>query len=415
LSALCGAAVVYVVYVLFKKISNEKTAFYVAILSVFSSVLAYHAAEVRPYSLLVLIFFSQVYVFLLMLEKKNFWYYFWFSFLGLALVLTQYLGFIILFGEGIYLLVNFKKYFKVKNVLVLFVPVILFALIWGKSFFAQITGRLGEQSQSLSLKDNLTGVFSALYRFGSGRIFLDLKEGMSSVMIQAKTEPITMVVFALSLVVPIFLFGYGIYLSAKKKDRVFYLFISLVAPLFLAACASSEIGPRAVRYMLFLVPFYLYFIVYSYFSFKNFYLKGLFVIFLLIYVSAYVNGAYFERKRAGINTIAAYLMDNGNDGDAILIRGGYGGGEEWVLRYYLGQKQSEFRICDMYGDYSVGNLRTLKSRLVEDKLKLLKDAAPTVWFYDMTYAFKPSEVTYSFDRIHLGQDKEDKELSLYKF
>jgi len=415
LSALCAVGAIYVIFILFKKLSNEKTAFWVALLSIFSAILAYHAAEIRPYALFTLIFFGQLYLFILMLEKKRFWVVFGFCVLSALMILTQYLGFIILLGEGIYLFFNFKRDFKLKNVFALIAPMVLFALLWGGSFYHQLTGRLTEQSQSLSLKDNVIGLFSAIYRFGAGRIFLDLKEGMSNLTLQAKTEPIIMVVFVLSAIIPLLLVTLGVYKAAVKRDRILFVFAAIATPLILAALLSSEIGPRAVRYLSFLVPFYLYFIVLGYLGAKNFYLKGLYVFFALIFVAAYINGAYFERKKAGINTIAAYLTYNAKAEDAILIRGGYGGGEEWVLRFYLGEEQNEFKIYDMYGDYSVGNLHTLKARRVEDKIALLKDNAQTVWFYDMTYTFKTSDVTYSADQIPIGRDKEDKEIVLYKF
>lgn len=415
LSALCGIAVIYVLFIFFKKLSSEKIAFWVTLLSIFSAVLAYHAAEIRPYALFTLIFFSQLYLFILMLEKKRFWVTFNFCILSVLMIMTQYLGFIVLLGEGIYLLFDFKRYFKAKNIVALIVPVALFVLFWGGSFYHQLLGRVGEQSQSLSLKDNIIGLISAIYRFGAGRLFLDLKEGMSNLTSQAKTEPVIMLVFILSAVIPVLLLVLGMYKAAKKHDRIFSLFLAIAAPLILAALLSSEIGPRAVRYLSFLAPFYLYFIIFGYLRAKNFYLKGLYVFFALIFTAAYINGAYFERKKAGINTIAAYLNLNAQAGDAVLVRGGYGGGEEWVLRFYLGEGQNKFKIYDIYGDYSVGNLRTLKARQVEDKITLLKENAPTVWFYDMTYTFKTSDVGYQAFQIPIGEDKEDKEIVLYKF
>jgi len=415
LSALCGIAAIYVIFVLFKKLSNGKIAFWVALLSIFSAVLTYHAAEIRPYALFTLVFFSQLYLFILMLEKKRFWIAFNFCILSTLMILTQYLGFIVLLGEGIYLLFNFKRYFRLRNVFALLVPIALFVLLWGGSFYHQLIGRLSEQSQSLSLKDNIIGLISAIYRFGAGRLFLDLKEGMSNLTSQAKTEPVIMFVFILSAIIPLSLVALGIYKAAIKRDRTLFIFVAIATPLILAALLSSEIGPRAVRYLSFLAPFYLYFIVLGYLGAKNFYLKALYVFFALIFIAAYINGAYFERKKAGINTIAAYLNQNAKADDAILIRGGYGGGEEWVLRFYLGEEQNGFKIYDMYGDYSVGNLRTLKARRVEDKIALLKDNAPTVWFYDMTYTFKAFDVTYSAVQILVGPDKEDKEIVLYKF
>lgn len=415
LSASCGVAVIYVIFILFRKLSNEKIAYLVALLSIFSSILAYHAAEIRPYALFTLIFFSQLYLFVLMLEKKRFWIVFNFCVLSTLMVLTQYLGFIILLGEGIYLIFNFRRNFKIRNVLALFIPIGLFSLLWGGSFYHQLIGRLSEQSQSLSLKDNIIGLISAVYRFGAGRLFLDLKEGMSNLTSQAKVEPIIMVVFILSAIIPLALVILGIYRATLKRNRTLFLFVAITAPLVLGALLSSEIGPRAVRYLSFLAPFYLYFIIFGYLGARNFYLKGLYVFFVLIFIAAFINGAYFERKKAGINTIASYLNQNAKADDAVLIRGGYGGGEEWILRFYLDEKQNELKIYDMYGDYSVGNLRTLKARQVGARVSLLKDSAPAVWFYDMTYASKASDVVYSADQIPLGRDKEDKEIVLYKF
>jgi hypothetical protein len=57
----------------------------------------------------------------------------------------------------------------------------------------------------------------------------------------------------------------------------------------------------------------------------------------------------------GANAIAQYISSNTKKGDAILLRGGFGGGEKWSLQYYYKNCQisdSQLPIFDMFESYT---------------------------------------------------------------
>jgi hypothetical protein len=389
--------------------------------------LAYHAAEVRPYSLFTAVFFAQFYYFIVFLKgSKGKKYTNLFLILtSLALILTQYIGFLILLGEGLYLLLDQNSdRKKLKSTLPLFISVVAFFALWGKSFFHQVTGRMAEQSQALSIKENLIGIFNALYRFVSGRLFLDIDPSISKNIASAKDSPALFVVFVLSVIVPLGLFAYGgLYLSGKQNRKTLALILICLGPTILASMLSSEIGPRATRYLSFCAPFYLYFLIVGLGSFysvrKKYAFFTLAIIALAIYLSAFINGIYFERKAPGVNAIASYLKSNAKSGDYLLIKGGFGGGEGFVERYYLGNFDKKLVIADYYGDYQVGNLDQLADKKITDFFPNIPDGDNSLWMYDLTYSLNFEELINSLgrghiDKIVLGLDKENKELALYK-
>ena len=413
-SALAGIFSIWLIYLVFKKITGEKVAFAVALLSIFSATLGYHAAEVRPYALFTLIFFWQFYLFLKIIERRNLYLSFYFCTLTFALILTQYLGFIVLFGEGIYLLIGQRE--KIKSLWLAFVaPVFLFAFVWGGQFYHQFAGRMAEQSQTLNLKANIIGLINALYRFGAGRLFLDLDLSPAKNIAFLKSNSLMFTIFVFSVLVPLVLLTFGILHSIRSKDKNLPLILCLIAPFILAALVSSEIGPRAVRYFSFIVPFYLYFICKMLFD-KKIWPKILFAAFLCLYLASFANQIYFERTKPGVNKIAEYLREHGEKGDTVVIRGGYGGGEELIAKYYLGERTKDISVIDIYGDYKVGNLKKLKARDPLEGIRDFKKIDQRVWFYDFTYEFDPARATdLNPEKISLGRDKENKEIVLYKF
>lgn len=413
ISALFSALLVFPLYGVIKILSDKKTALWVSTISIFSAILAYHGAEVRPYGLFTFVFFAQVYFLLNTLEKRSFLNYFLFFVLTLALLMTQYIGFIVLLGEGIYVLIKGGKA-RLSLMVTAFLSIGGFVLIWGSNFLHQLSGRSVEQSQALALKANLTGLFNALYRFGSGRLFLDLDPSISKNLEFFHFSPLLFVVFVLSVLLSFGLFIWGGILLYQKNKKSFWFTLSLVLPVVLAAAVSSEIGPRSVRYLSFLVPFYL-FILWQVALYGKTFAKVCFALFLVIYLAAFVNGYYFERLKPGVNAIASYILDKGQRGDAILVRGGYGGGESLVLRYYLGNRADEFEITDLYADYMVGNLSQIKARNISDYLNKLKQENKKIWYYDFTYSTDETSLSFPFEKVLLGRDKEGKDLTLYSF
>ena len=139
----------------------------------------------------------------------------------------------------------------------------------------------------------------------------------------------------------------------------------------------------------------------------------MFGIFLPIYLSAFVYGVYFERAKPGVDAFARYISQGANEGDKILVKGGFGGGESYVLRYYL-INPSKYEIVDFFESYKAGNLSELRDKATVDFIKD-NQGGQTVYFYNMTYEDLDLSIFQRVEMIDLGTDKEGKELTLYRF
>lgn len=127
---------------------------------------------------------------------------------------------------------------------------------------------------------------------------------------------------------------------------------------------------------------------------------------------------YYDRdvKAPGTNEIAKYISGNIADNDVILIRGGFGGGEKWILNYYLNKQQSadnnrQITIIDLFENYNLGNLAELKSIKPENKIQELLNNYNKIYFYDMTY--ETDQISNADSNI-LGYDKENKPLTIWE-
>jgi len=422
ISALAGALAIYFIYLFFRKISTLKIALAVSLLSIINPVLSYHFAEARPYGLLVLLIFAQLYFFLKIMDhttakSEDMSDLVWFTILSVLMVFTQYISFAIFIGEVFYTLIfegrhkiNYKKIISTLTIIV------VFGALWGKTFLSQMQGRMLEQSQIVNLKANIMGIFNAIYRFFAGRLFLDLDPSISKNLEFLQSSPWAFAVFALSVAVPLVLLIWGIVALYKKRRQNFWLIAIIFTPVLVGALLSGEIGPRAARYLLFLAPFGLYVIIELLERKQTTFKNVLFTIFLLIYISAFIYGFFPERKKPGADKIAEFISANAASGDQILVQGGFGGGESLVLKYYLGPRTDDYKIDDLYGNYQVGNLSEVKNKKPSDEIAKLKTADPAraLWYYDFTYTFD-EKTSLPFEKFPLGKDKENKELIVYKF
>jgi hypothetical protein len=182
------------------------------------------------------------------------------------------------------------------------------------------------------------------------------------------------------------------------------------------ALFSSEVGSRSSRYLIYIYPFYIIAVAYAATKIWP-KLWGKIIIILFIVVS--ISGIYVHYARdiasPGADKVARFLSENYDENEVVLVRGGFGGGETWVLDYYLSQQStigdSQMTIIDMFGDYEPGNLDELKAIKPENKInELLKDY-DTVYFYDMTYE---TENILDAETHDLGEDKEEKPLIIWE-
>ncbi len=413
--ALAGIGSVYFAYLILKKLFDEKVALLGGLFTAISSVLIYSSQETRFYSLLTFFFLGAFYFVLKINGKGTFINWLNFTIFAIGLIYTQHLGLILLLGLLIFLLWgNFRG--RIGKLIVTLAGVTLVYLPQFNTTISQVAGRLEEHGTGNSFISNLSGLINAFYRFGAGRIYLDLSPSFSANFAWFKASPQAFILFLLTLLLPIGFFIGGVYLGIRKyrKATVSIYFILLG---ILLALAISEIGGRASRYLIFLAPFYYGFIAAGIIAVvKNVWGKVLGLLIIAIFCSATVNYFTFTVQAPGGNKIALYLSENAKIDDAVLVRGAYAGGDSFVLNYYWA-KVPKPQIIDYFGDYKVGNLEDLKAVNLEEKIGSILDKHGVCWYYDFTYA-KDSDVLaekYQIQAVDLGLDKEKKPIKIWRY
>ena len=418
-SALAGIAAIYFSFLIFQKLFDKKIGLISAFLVSLSALLIYSSQEARFYSLLTFLFLGAFYFVLKIREKSKFYSWLGFGIFSLAMVYTQYLGWLMLGFLSLILL--WQKKDILKNVLKILAVWFLAILAYIPQFpimFNQIHGRFSEQPATLAIKANLIGIFNAFYRFSAGRIFLDLNPSLHDNIAWLKSQPLIFILFLITLILPAVFFVAGLVYSFLKKLKGRIL-VSLVLIFgIVLSLAISEIGSRSVRYLLFISPFY-----YGFLSLGIFYLwpkrfgKILSIFLIIIFGWALVNYYHFTVKAAGENTIAQFLAANIKENEAILVKGSFGGGDSFIFSYYWPKGKPQPAVYDFYGEYKVGNLTELKNIPLEEKInEALKDH-PAVWVYDFTYSQEAKNVAQmrNAPEYLIGFDKEGKPIILWYF
>lgn len=421
LPALLGIVLIYLVYQLSRKLFNKSnllavtSAFFIAI----SSYLIYPSQEIRMYMLFAVLVTISYYFFWILVSgrkvKETIWskYSLGYILSSTLMIYTQYIGFVILFSQLCYIIFaccKSKDFFKkIIEWFVYWLSVIILFLPQIKTLLLQFSARVSEQSQSISVGANIKGLAGAFYRFGSGRLFLDLTPVAIKNLLS--DNPWLFIGFLITLIIPLILFIKGL-IICYKKFRIQFWFI--VIPIIIAVILtifSSEIGSRANRYLIYLFPFYIILLSLASLDYwKNKWLRILPIIFVLINLTGLYHHYFVENKAPGVNTISEFIYDNYKDGDVVLIRGGFGGGEEFVFNYYWSEPRLDIPVVDMLGNYQAGNLAELKAVNPQDKAIELLQNYQRVWFYDLTY----SNYQIIGQKHNLGKDKENKDLIIWE-
>jgi len=418
-SALAGIGAIYFSFLIFKKIFNEKIGLISALLVSLSALLVYSSQEARFYSLLMFLFLGAFYFVLKIREKSTIYSWLGFGIFSLAMVYAQYLGWLMLGFLSLILLWQKKDLLKnILKTLAIWAIAILAYIPQLPIMLNQIHGRLSEQPATLAIKANLIGIFNALYRFGAGRIFLDLNPSFQANLSWLKSQPLIFFLFLITLILPAFLFVAGTIYSFRKKVKGRALTLLVLIFGIILALAISEIGSRSVRYLLFIAPFY-----YGFLSLGIIYLwpkkigKILAIFLIIIFGWALINYYHFTVQAAGENTISQFLAANIKENEAVLVKGSYGGGDSFIFSYYWPRDKSLPAIYDFYGSYKVGNLTELKNIPLEEKINEALQNHPTVWVYDFTYSDEAKDIAQKNNIPHylIGFDKEGKPIILWYY
>jgi uncharacterized membrane protein len=406
-SATCGVVTIIGIYYFVRALISKKIGIITSLLVAISPYLIYPSQEARMYSFFALLVFASYYYFHKLLEKKDPKYFIGYIIFSALMIYTQYLSFVVIFSQFVYLVISKKLLSYVWKWVASWIMILVLFLPQVQTFISQFMGRTGEQSVSYSLLSNVKGVIGAFYRMGAGRIYLDLSPGAIKDLLFS--SPVEFIFFMVTLIVPLVLMIIGIkHLYKKDKEKLFFLVTPIIIAIIIGLI-SSDIGLKASRYFIYVAPFY--FIILA-IGFNEYFAKRWIIVFPIMFVVISVLSLYqhyfVEVKAPGANKIAAYIDANSKRNDAVLIRGGFGGGEEWVFDYY--NKNKNLKIVDMLGDYKAGNLAQLQGVKSDIEVNELEAKYNTVWYYDMTY----SNPLLTGNKIDLGRDKENKNLILWE-
>lgn len=223
-SVIFGIATIYVIYLVAKKLFNQKTAFVASSLVATSGLAVYYSQEARMYDLATLLVGCLVYLFL---EKK--WIYF-----SMVLLLVGMTDYVSLFVVPIFLIVGRKD---IKKVALSLIPLILAFIFWSPIFFRQLTGGFsikGSAWWNILGQASFKNALLIPVKFIFGRVSFDNK---AMYVVVAGTG--------------ICIFGY-LLVKARYAGKVLWLW--LIFPIVLGILASFKIPTLSYFRFLFCLP-----------------------------------------------------------------------------------------------------------------------------------------------------------------
>lgn len=334
-----------------------------------------------------------------------------FGVFGALLVLTHHLGWLVLGAELIATLVVVPRLFAVSYWIGAVVLIIVAYLPLLQTTVSQVTGRLAEQTITLTASDRLVALSGALYRFIAGRTFLDA--GPSQLVALAQSEPLRFGGFLISIAA-LWLVGFGLLRLFQRPTRQRAGWIVFLAVCVLVALTVASISDQAVRYLAFLAPFLLLLLA---LGLERAWSRWWGRLLALALVSTTIAGLWTQimvhDRAPGLDAYAVAITAHEEPNDVILIRGSFAGGELAAFQqFYRGPTP----VIDLYQDYTVGNLTALRAVRPADRISTLLNQYRRVWFYDQTYAIDPLvglNPAFGANVRTLGYDKEVQPLKLY--
>ncbi len=249
-SAIAGGVLIILGYWLGKKIWTQSKwkSLALGIALGFSPYLFYYYQEARLYPLLLL---GAVLTFGALIDldaqKNKIKPAIIFTLGALIMVYSQHMGWFILASE-LLCIILMRKWQILKWSLPIIVVVAAAYLPVVRVTLVQFSGRLSEQG-GLMLADNVKGSLGAIYRFGAGRLILGIEPG--TIMKSGFTN---IVIFAVSLLTPLIMIISGLKSNRNKLWNILAITITIVS--LVMALFVSEVGGRAARYLIYLLPFY---------------------------------------------------------------------------------------------------------------------------------------------------------------
>lgn len=226
-SILFGVGTVYLVYLITKKISNDRIALVASLLMAIAPLHVYYSQEARMYSQTAFFITLSVYLFL---NQK--WLYF-----GISLALAIFSDYLAIFMLPVFWIYRPKK-FKLLSL----TPLFFLSFLWSPIFMTQLKAGLGVENSSpewwkLLGQASFKQFILVPVKFVVGRISFDSK-----------------IVYASIVSSGLLLSGIGVlksYLSIKKLKLIF---LWLILPLVLILATSLKVPILSYFRLLYLLP-----------------------------------------------------------------------------------------------------------------------------------------------------------------
>lgn len=353
--------------------------------------------------------------------------------LGLGLVLTHHLGWLVLGAEVVATVVWHRKTVRLASVQFLFVGLLLIVgyLPQLPTTLAQVTGRLAEQSYAVGFGERLESLVGALYRMLAGRTFLGL--GPETLLPLLQEHRLAFLGFIVTLVIPAILLLLGMIHLGVTKRTILRDWLTLGGVSLIVAVAVGTVAVHAPRYLSFLAPFLLALVA---LGLQELWVsRKLWGTLVALALAGTIGAGLFAQlithnRAPGLDAYVTAVMRDRRPDDTLLIRGAFAAGETTAFRYEARRQglstedindhsiepTDALFVDDLFYDYTVGNLGELRAVSPAERLNDRLQYYSRVWFFDQTYAPDPLaglDPSFSVEVQELGYDKERMPLRLY--
>jgi len=327
LSVFMGALLVIGIYLLAKKLINEKVASIAVFLAAMSPFLIQYSQEARMYTLLSLLSLFALYFLFLAFEKNKIRDWVLFVILSSLSLYTQYFAIFSLFALFLYFVVFYKK-FEIKKRITFIISLFIIFLSyipWMPIFYRQFTMlREGFWIPPVNLY-SVPNTFKA-FLFGS----IDMEKSY-------------LVMLSILLIL---VFAFIIYRYWKKfSQQIVLLFLYLFVPIMVTMVLALRLSLYIDRYFLLSIPAFLVLLGMFFGVFQKKYTYTLLSLIFIIYLVGgyvfYTKHAEFAREN-GIKSAAEYINQNYQEKDLIVATSPWH--NYFVLNYYnnTGEKAKIF-------------------------------------------------------------------------
>jgi len=308
-SAIFGVLCVYIIYLIGKKMFNERIGVYAALLLTLSPIAIYYSQEARLYSMFMFIVLLSFYMFIKYLEKGERKYLIWYIIINILMLYTDIFAFVVLGIHALYILIRnrnrLKEIFVALTISVLsLIPMIMTIILQYSNF-------------DKSDKSWLLPSF--------GKIILMLIHYCGNIML--------FITFLIISIIGIVIYTRHVKNQSNKKNiinNLTLLIIWAIIPIITVLILVVIQPLFNERYLLFTLPAYILIIAFVISQFKIKYQNILLILILILSTCALVI-QYQTTNKDNWRGTAQFLKDNVKEGDYLLITPYY---HQESLTYY---------------------------------------------------------------------------------